>query len=108
MFLHKKEAYKFSDKKHSIKGLISTAIGITAIIALMVLAYIASLSGGNGTILLGLVGIGFAVLSGVGFYLGIDACKESDIYYTAPVAGIIINGFILIIYLLLYMVGISA
>lgn len=107
MFIHKKEAYKFSDKKHSIIGCISLILGIVSCIAFLIISYISSLSGGNGNIIIGIVGMVLFGVSMTGFFLGIKACKEKDIYYNAPIIGIVINGIFSVLYLILYMVGIS-
>jgi hypothetical protein len=107
MFKHKKDVYKFNVKNHSIKGIISLCIGTISGISFFILSYISSLSAGNGGILLGLIGILLFLLSIVGFILSIKACKEKEIYYTAPFVGLVLNGILSILYLILYMVGIS-
>lgn len=107
LFRRKKDAYKFSDKKHSIKGLISFSMGIISCIGLLVLCYLSSLSAGNGGLLLGVIGMIMCIFSIVGFITGVKSCKEKDIYYKAPIMGFVLNGFIAVIYLILYMLGIS-
>jgi hypothetical protein len=47
---------------------------------------------------------GFTV---AGFILGIKACREKEVYYNAPVAGLVLNGILSTVYLVLYMVGIT-
>ncbi len=107
LFLRKKESFKFSDKKHSVRGLISLVMGILSCVCLLVLFYISSLSAGNGSLLLGAVGLVMCVLSIVGFIIGVKACKEKEIYYNVPIIGLVLNGFLSVIYLILYMLGIS-
>lgn len=107
MFKRKKEAVIFTDRVHSIKGIISLCMGLVSILSFTILAYISSLSKGNGSMLLGFAGLASFFLSLVGFYLGINSSKEKEIYYTAPVAGLIINGICAIIYFTLYIIGIS-
>lgn len=107
MLLRRKEAYKFSDRKHSIKGILSFSIGILSGISLLILIFVSSLSAGNGSLLLGMAGIACCGITVAGFFLGMKACKDKEIYYTAPVAGLIINGIVSVVYLILYMLGAS-
>lgn len=107
MFKRRKEAFKFSDKKHSVKGMISFIMGVVSCIGLLVLFYVSSLSAGSGGLLLGVTGMGLCVVSVAGFIIGAKSCKEKDIYYNAPVIGLVLNGFLSSIYLILYMLGIS-
>jgi hypothetical protein len=107
MFKRKKEAVIFTDRVHSIKGIISLCMGLISGISFMVLAYVSSLSQGNGSMLLGFAGMTLFFLSLVGFYLGFNSCKEKEIYYTAPVAGVFVNGVCIIVYFTLYIIGIS-
>jgi hypothetical protein len=107
MFRRKKDAFKFSGRKHSIKGMISSILGGLSCIAILTLSYVSSLTAGNGSIIIGVIGMVLFVISIVGFVLGIKACKEKEIYYTTPIIGLVINGFLSIVYFTLYMVGIS-
>lgn len=107
MFKRKKGAVKFTDRVHSIKGIISLCMGLVSVISFIALAYMSSLTKGNGSMLLGFAGVALFFLSLVGFYLGIKSCKEKEIYYTAPVAGLIVNGTCAILYFTLYIIGIS-
>lgn len=107
MFKRKKEAYKFSDKKQSVRGLISLAMGILSCVCLLVLFYISSLTGGNGGLLLGAIGLLMLIFSIAGFLTGVKASKEKDIYYNIPIIGLVLNGFLVATYLILYMLGIG-
>jgi hypothetical protein len=106
MFKHKKDVFKFSGRSHSKKGLISVSAGIISLITLLVLSIISSYSKGNGGLILGIIGMVLFVISIVGFVLGIKGCREKEIYYTAPIAGMVLNGFLSILFFTLYMVGI--
>lgn len=107
LFKRKKEVFKFSDKKHSVRGLISLAMGILSCVCLLVLFSISSLSAGNGGLILGVVGLAMCFFSIIGAIVGVKACKEKEIYYNAPIIGLILNGFLSVIYLILYMLGIN-
>lgn len=101
----KKESFKFSGRSHSIKGMISFALGLSIILTLLVLMFTSSLSSGNGGIQYGIIGLILAILSIYGFALGIKSCKEKEIYYTAPISGVVINGGLIIIFITLYLIG---
>jgi hypothetical protein len=105
MFKHKKEIFKFSGRSHSLKGFISVIIGSISLITLIVLSVISSLSSGKGGLILGVIGMLLFVFTLVGFVLGIKGCKEKEIYYTAPIVGMVMNGFLSILFFVLYMVG---
>ena len=107
MFKRKKEGVIFTDRVHSIKGIISLILGLISGLSFFALAYISSLSQGNGPILLGFAGIALFFLSIIGLYLGAQSCKEKEIYYTAPVIGLISNGIFMVVYFILYIIGIS-
>lgn len=106
MFKRKKEIFKFSGRSHSVRGLISVIIGGTVLAVFLALSVISSLSGGNGSLILGIIGMVLFVMSIAGFILGIKSCREKEIFYTAPVVGMVLNGFLSILFFGLYMVGI--
>lgn len=61
--------------------------------------------GGNGGLLIGIIGILIFALGVFGFILSYKALKQRDIFYRFPLIGIISNGFILVILMLLYILG---
>lgn len=107
MFLWKKKNYKFTDREHSVKGIISLILGMISIIAFVIISYLSSLSAGNGGIGYGLAGLLLFAVACTGLFLGIQSCKEKDIYYNAPIAGLTINGLFACLYFILYIMGFS-
>ncbi len=105
IFKHKRDIFKFSGRSHSVRGIISVAAGTVTLITLLVLSVISSLSKGNGGIVLGIIGMFLFFISVAGFILGIKACREKEIYYTAPITGMVLNGILSIVFFILYMVG---
>lgn len=101
----RKRKLKFSDKKHSVKGIIALIISIMSIILLLVLFYLSALSSGDGGLLLGTIGILILIFSVIGFILAYQGYKEKDVYYHGPVAGIILNGIMFLILFIIYIVG---
>lgn len=102
----KREIVNFTARNHSIRGMISLTIGIAIVMATIILVFASSFSGGNGGIGYGYMGIGLAILSIVGFVLGAKGFKEKDIYYTAPISGLILNGVLFLTFLVLYLIGV--
>lgn len=102
----KKEIVNFTARSHSIKGMISLTIGIAIVMATIILVFMSSFSDGNGGIWYGYMGIGLAILSVVGFVLGAKGFKDKDIYYTAPISGLILNGVLFLFFVVLYLVGV--
>ena len=96
---------RFSDKKHSVRGIISLLISIISILLLGILFYFSSLAKGEGGSLLGAIGLILLIFSSAGFILAIKAYKEKDIYYQAPILGSILNGVIFIVLFILYIMG---
>ncbi|MDF2474094.1 MAG: hypothetical protein K0R21_1876 [Anaerocolumna sp.] len=107
MLKWKKKNYKFTDIEHSVKGLISFILGIVSMIAFLVVSYLSSLSGGNGGFGYGVTGIILFIVAIGGLILGVQSFKEKDIYYNAPIAGVVMNGFFVCVYFILYIMGFS-
>lgn len=106
MFRKRKEVYKFTGRSHSVKGIISAVIGCISILSLLVLFILSGIYKGNGPIALGAVGMLVFFLAVAGFVLGVKACTEKEIYYTAPISGMAVNGILSITLFVLYIMGI--
>jgi len=102
----KKDSFKFSGRSHSVKGIISVVLAVLSLLSIISSSIISAISHGNGGIFLGVIGIAALIISLIGFILGIKGSLEKEIYYTAPVIGMIINGLLFLFYFVLYVVGI--
>lgn len=107
MLLKKKGNYKFSDKVHPIKGIISVVFAAISIGAVILLPYLSSKTGGNGGIVFGAAGMAALILCVFGFVLGIKSLKQKDIYYSLPIVGTLLNGILFAVYFVIYMIGFS-
>lgn len=105
MMKHKRDVFKFSGKKHSVLGIGSLIVGSISVIAFLVLTFISSLSAGHGGLLLGVIGMVLFGITIAGFIMGIKCYQEKDIYYTAPIIGLVLNGFLFLVYFILYLIG---
>ncbi len=101
----KRESFKFKGRKHSVRGNFSVIIGCFVLILFFITVGISGSQGGNSGSWIGLTGFSCFFLSIIGFILGYIGFKEQDIYYIAPLTGVIINGLLMILYLSLYFIG---
>lgn len=97
----------FQARKHSVPGILSLMIGILAIAALAVVAWISGLNRGESGISAGIAGVVIFMVSACGFATALYSFKEKDIYYTASVLGVLLNGALFAVCLGLYMIGVS-
>ncbi len=105
MFKKRKDVFKFTGRSHSVKGIAAAVIGGIGVISLLVLFILSSVYRGEGSILLGAAGVIVFALTITGFILGVRACTEKEIYYTAPITGMVINGILSIVLFILYITG---
>lgn len=102
----RKSNIKFKGREHSKQGIFSMLLGLLSIITFIVISFVSGYAKGMGGIELGVVGLVSAACSVLGFLLSIRSFKEKDIYLTAPIMGIGLNGIMLVVYFCLYIVGI--
>lgn len=96
---------QFTDKKHPVMGIVSLCIAVAAWILMAVLFYLSSTAKGASGITVGFVGILVLIISFVGFVTAIRCYKKEDIYMTTPTAGAVLNGLLVVLCLLLYVMG---
>lgn len=96
---------QFTDKKHPVMGIVSTSIAVAAWVLMITLFYLSSSAKGASGITVGFVGILVLIASAAGFIIAIRCYKKEDIYMTTPTIGAILNGFLVVLCLLLYVLG---
>ncbi len=101
----KRRKIQFTDKKHPLMGIISMLIAILSFVLMIALFIGSGIAKGSAGIMYGYLGIFNLLLSGVGFVLSLRCYKLEEIYITTPRIGSVLNGFIIIIYLILYFAG---
>lgn len=97
--------YKFSNKKHSVGGVISVLMAIVAIILFVLAINISFKAGGEGGTIVGSYALCSMFVAIFGCIVGMLSYKESDRYYTFSFIGSLANGLITIILILLLFVG---
>ncbi len=102
-----KEMIHFSGRRHTKLGICSMVIGIISVLGLLLASILSGLARGQGGFVLGVAGLGLFALSVFGFILSYKAFKKKDIFYRFPILGAVLNGFMTILLLVIYILGIS-
>lgn len=101
----KKEMIHFSGRSHSKTGILSAIIGIVVVAAFLTISIISGVMRGKGGMLLGIMGLLLFALAVFGFVLSYKSLKQRDIFYRYPVIGLVLNGFMTITLLIIYILG---
>lgn len=102
----KKKSYKFTNKKQSVRGIIST---IYLLMSLGMIAYAIVLSfkaGGNGGKEVGALGMEALITSVAGVAMGIYSFKEDEVFLRFPWIGTVGNTFVCLFLIGAVLVGI--
>lgn len=106
-FVKKKETIQFSGRRHTRLGILSAVIGIVSVIGFIIVSIISGINGGEGGLIIGIAGILLFALSLLGFIMSYKALKQKDIFYRFPMTGLVVNGIMMIVYVILYVMGIG-
>ena len=96
--------YKFSDKSQTLGGMISTVMGLAALVSFGI--YIAFQAKGNAGLEVGSLGLLSFMLSVIGLVIGLLSFKEEDKFYTFSRAGSLMCGIFAIFMVAVLMMGI--
>ena len=80
-------------------------IGILVVLGFITISIVSGINKGEGGLLLGIIGILLFVFAVFGFVLSYKEMKKRDIYYRFPMIGIITNGIMLILLVIIYILG---
>jgi len=97
--------YKFTDKKHTRQGLVSVGLGALALILLCIALGMAFESAGNAGSIVGLCAVFSMVGATAGFILSVRGFQEEEVYYLFSQVGVLLNGILFIIWVLIFIVG---
>lgn len=102
----KKKSYKFTNKKQSVRGIISTVYLIVAL-GLIVYAIVLSFNAkGNAGAEVGALGMEALIVSGAGVAMGIYGFKEEEVFLKFPWIGTVGNTLVCLFLLGAILVGI--
>jgi hypothetical protein len=102
-----KKMIHFSGRRHTKLGIASTVIGIIVVLGFFIISLLSGLAGGKGGFAIGVTGILLLILSVIGFVLAYKALRKKDIFYRFPIIGAVLNGIMLILLLVIYLLGIG-
>lgn len=103
--LRRKGTIKFQGRTHSKRGMISLILGFLVIVAVVTASFLSGFNKGNGSVLVGVIGLLSFAVAIFGFILGIKSFQEKDIFFVAPVLGVGSNGIMTVVLFCLYIVG---
>lgn len=101
----RKKKYKFTDKSQSGWGIISGIVGALAAALTAGMIAVAYMQSGQAGKYVAIPGFLSLLLSAAGLYYGVRGTREEDKYHLFPWLGCILNGAVLAVYLLIYVLG---
>lgn len=98
--------YKFSDKSQTLGGMISTVMGLAALVSFGYGIYIAFQAKGNAGLEVGSLDCSVSCFLLLGWLIGLLSFKEEDKFYTFSRAGSLMCGIFAIFMVAVLMMGI--
>ena len=89
--MEQSKRYKFTNKKHPEKGIMSTILGIISLVSVWVAVYQTFLAKGEAATNMGVVGLMITCFSVTGVVLGYISKKEQDKFMFFPYLGMVLN-----------------
>ena len=89
--------YKFSDKRQSLGGIISTIMGLLALASLIY--------GGYAGLKVGSLGLLSLLISVIGTFIGLLSFKEDDKFYTLSKVGSMLCGILAVFMVAVFLMG---
>lgn len=87
----RKSGYIFTDKKNPRWGIMSTLLGLIAVLSVAAAVYFTYLENGDAPMQYGMVILLSVIYSMIGMVLGVRSLLEKDIFKLFPVMGIVLN-----------------
>ena len=101
------DGLRLTDKRHPAEAVVSTVFAIVSFVFFVTLCIISGNNEGKGSLMLmGLGGMGCMLLSVIGFILAFRCLKKDNIRYAFVNIGSIGNGILVIMYMILYALGV--
>lgn len=100
------ERIDFTRKTHPKRGTISFVMAIVSLLGFVILCAVSAGCKGNGSIAIGIVGLLLFIMSIVGIFLPFPCFKMINVALHTCIMGIVGNGFMAVVYISLYLVGV--
>lgn len=101
----RKDGLHLTDKKHPKQGVWSTVLGILSLVLFLVLCFLSGEAGGKAGVWIGIWGVVCVAINIWGFVLAMLSLKLDNIRQLFPSLGVIINGLMILMYLVIYILG---
>ncbi|MBP3570075.1 MAG: hypothetical protein J6K04_13045 [Lachnospiraceae bacterium] len=105
--MEKKSSLRFTGRRHSRKGVISTVIAGIAWGIFIALCVCSAIARGLAEVVVGAIGMVDAVFALSGMIIAIKGFQEREVYYVLPTVGVVLNGILFVIYFSLYFMGVA-
>lgn len=106
-WINRREMLHFSGRRHTRLGIMSTIIGVMVVLGFITISIIASSDNGEGSLIIGIIGLLLLAIAIFGFVISYKAFKEKDIFYSLPIIGSVLNGMMIVVLLILYILGVG-
>lgn len=103
--MSRRRGYKFTNKRHTRKGLLSSGIGFFVLLLMSGLFYLAYRQQGEIGAYVGVIGFLAMLASVIGLHLGVKSLREEDSFHFFSYVGSIGNGLLLVAWIILYVLG---
>lgn len=103
----KKNKLHFSGRSHSKKGIASTVMAGIAWCIFLALCVCSTGAGGNADIKIGILGLLDVAFCIAGMVTAFHGFQERDVFYVFPGVGMGLNGLLVVIYFILYFMGMA-
>lgn len=87
----RKSGYIFTDKKNPRLGIMSTLLGLIAVVSVAAAVYFTYLAKGDAPMQYGMVILLSVIYAMIGMALGVRSLLEKDIFKLFPITGIVLN-----------------
>lgn len=101
----RKVNYKFTEKNHSVKGIVGLVTAVLSIIFGIGMIVISFLNQGNGTVYLGSGGVLALLIALAAFLLAMSSMREEKSYKVFPIAAAVVSVLSLAGGITLYIIG---
>lgn len=103
--MHKKKRKIYTDKKHAVKGMVSTGLAVLAFIVFGIIIYISFQQKGAADIRIGSMALISILMCVVGLILGLMSFQGDKNYKLFAQIGSFLNVFVLVLWGVIYMIG---
>ena len=87
-----RKIYKFTNKRNTKRGIMSTVYGVLSLVSLIVVVYLAYAAGGVAPVNYGITGVLVTIFAIIGVVLAVLSLNEGESYKFFGWLGLLLNG----------------